>query len=524
MLRKILLSLFLASLTAALAGCGGSSGNTIGDTDTIDGGDSSTGDTDNGDTVTPTSDITYFPLQVYMQGDMYVPEDVFDGIWFDPLIHGYMIAPVDATTLQPATAPSVEDFVFTTDGADVNVQEQGLMMQKVLGLDVSLTTAIIIDTSGSTQPVDKAALIQEVKDYINQVKASSDPTIKGQQFTLWAYGTYLSPLVGSFTTSATVLETALNNLQANWDGRGESSAAYEAIFKAIGSYADGVQIESGVGIPADFYDDLKDSYTFNAPRGSGRMQLNGINLSSIVLFAAGPNTRNDFQLVDAEAALQWQSFIVYDEEASNEGTSDDDTAASDSDAAQEGTTLLPKPMIYVSLGDSVDSDLSDLSASVIDTGSFSDFSGVAEQVIAAQQSAVAVRTRPENQYLVRYELFERWGDHELIFASNTAGYNYTLTTDLGDMDGSIGYGSPVVEIAGPGNAYLANGEVSLSDATTLYPATRWTSVEYDSSHYSWAGGGVVNSDGSLDISGLASGTTITLTNTTLGQSASVVVK
>src|SRR5690606_3655614 len=99
-----------------------------------------------------------------------------------------------------------------------------------------MDTAIIIDTSGSTQAVDKAALVAEVKAYIQTAKASSNTTIANQRFTLWAFGTSVEPLVGSFTSDANILNTALDNLITNWNTRGVGSAIYEAIVRGIGTY------------------------------------------------------------------------------------------------------------------------------------------------------------------------------------------------------------------------------------------------------------------------------------------------
>lgn len=521
--------LLVVMFSAFLAACGGSSsGAVFGQSgDTIDGGDTDTDtDSDSDSDSSGTSDLTYFPLHVYMQGDNYVSADVFEGIWFDPMIHGYMIAPVNASTLQAAQDPDVGEFVVTVDGDDVDSVEQGLMLQPVLGLAVNLNTAIIIDTSGSTQAVDRAALIQEVKDFINLAQASSDSTISSQTFTIFAFGTDILSYVGSLTNDVSVLEAALDDIENDWGDLGEASSVYGSIFFAIGSYADGATLESGATVAVDTVDDLVDGYAFNNDWLSGRTQLNGVNLSSVVLFSAGPNTRTDYQAADAKAAIEWQSFIVYDDEAAKESY---DSTDSESSALQDGTALLPKPVIYVSLGSNADAGVSSLSSYVIDTDSETDFSGIAEQIISSQQSAVALRTRPENQYLVRYAMHARYGDHELIFASDTDGYNYTLTTKLTDMDGTIPDGAPAVEIAGPDNAYLANGAVSLDDASTLYPATRWTATEYTASDYSWTVGGsarAASSDGSITLTSADAGSTVVLTNNSLSTgttTASIVV-
>ena len=188
--------------------------------------------------------------------------------------------------------------------------------------------------------------------------------------------------------------------------------------------------------------------------------------------------------------MGWQSLVVYEEVAEEEGEdgTEDDTLAEDeepaeegqSEAIQEGTALLSKPMIYVSLGTPApDTDLSDMSAAVIDTNSWSDFSGTAEQIVSAQQDMVRLRTRNSNQYMIRYVVPERSGTHELVLTSNTSGFNYALTTLLDlTLAAPEPFAQPMVEISGPGDAYLVGDVVSLEDATRLFPNTRWTTQEY----------------------------------------------
>ena len=508
-----LLTFLLASLLTA---CGGDSNGSV-----VGSADSSNTDSTDSDSETATSLITYFPLQVYEQGSDYVAEDLFQGIWFEPLIHGYMIAPVDAETLEAATSPSIDEFRVTIDDADVDPQEQGLIMQKVIGLQVSLDTAIIIDTSSSMQSVDKAAFIQEVKDFISQAQASSDPVIRDQRFTLWAFGTDVEALVSDFTTDASVLNSALTDIESNWDSRGSYSAIYQSIVRSVGSYvgSGSSDLSSVIDMSLDGDNDLVDGYRYNASYSYGLTLLEGINLSNVIIFTAGNNSVNYFDVDTAKSALYWQSFLVYNEEAAEEVTSDETTDTTADTVTQDGMTLLGKPLLYVSVGDSVDTNLSALSAVTIEANSPTDFSNVAEQLITAQKSATELRTRPENQYLVRYSVPERDGKHTLVFASDTANYNYTLTTEL-DLSTAAPWPeaqvSPAVEITGPDNSYLAANTVSLSEVTKLYPATRWTTTDYTGA-YEWKVNGVTVSpatDGSITLTSADVGT-VTLTNTNL---------
>ncbi|QQD22490.1 hypothetical protein GJQ54_12235 [Oceanospirillaceae bacterium ASx5O] len=494
-----------------LAACGGSSDSVIPETGGNDGG------TDTGTDSGPKSSLTYFPLQVFEQGEGYSDEAVFGGIWFDRLIHGYMIAPVDSKTLLPVSNPQVSEFRFTINGQSIDPVEQGLVMQPVIGLPLTMDTAIIIDTSGSTQAVDKAALVAEVKAYIQTAKASSNTTIANQRFTLWAFGTSVEPLVGFFTSDANILNTALDNLITNWNTRGVGSAIYEAIVRGIGTYVGNgaAGSENEIDLSSDGDNDLVDEYRFNAEYGLGRTHITRLNLSSVILFSTGKNSLNLFSQESAQTALNWQSFLVYGEEAAEEDTGDE--PADDTSAAPEGMALLSKPLIYVAINE-VDPALNTMAATTIST-TYTSFANVAEQIITAQQSAVELRTRPENQYLVRYAVLDRDGEYEAIFSSNTNGYQYSLTTQLKFNPAVITPEvQPVVEIAGPANAYLANNSVSVARVQRLYPATRWTVTPYSAASYIWTVGGAERdkaADGSIAISAADVGKAVVLTNNSL---------
>jgi len=89
-----------------------------------------------------------------------------------------------------------------------------------------------------------------------------------------------------------------------------------------------------------------------------------------------------------------------------------------------------------------------------------------------------------------------------------------------DLTGFGGYGQaqPVVEITGPKNSYLPEGNVSLENVSTLYPATRWSVATYEAADYSWTVGGSprnANADGSITISSGDIGQAVVLTNDSL---------
>jgi hypothetical protein len=469
--------------------------------------------------------VTYIPLQFYLSGEGYVEDGgVFAGIGFSPLVQGYVISPVSGADLSPLEAPDVSDYKITINDENVGGDEQGLIMQKIIGLPINLHTAIVIDTSSSNSKasgVDIEALILEVKNFVAEAQSSPDMTIANQQFTLWAYasaGSGVQALVPNFTTSAVIMDNALDSLLVGdvWEERGADSATYEAIVKAVGIYVgqgSGGASEN-VDLLNDGIDDLVEGYQYN---NSGE-QLVAVNLANVVLVSRGQNTNyQTFFKDDAKAALQWQSIIGYVEESVS-----DNIVVDGGDAVTNSeTVLINKPLIYVSVGpDGPDELIGQLASNIIDTASNDafDFSG---SIIEAQKEAVDIRTQPDNQYLIRYAMFERDGQHELKLESNSLGYNYSLVTDF-DMSNGLFLGipdiAPTVEIAGPENAYLPSGFVSLRRVNRLYPQTRWAVQTFEGSDYSWTVGGVsraAEADGSIVITSADIGDAVILSNDSL---------
>ena len=469
--------------------------------------------------------VTYIPLQFYLSGEGYVEDgDLFEGIGFSPIVQGYVISPVSGADLSPLETPDVSDYKITVNDENVGGDEQGLIMQKIIGLPINLHTAIVIDTSSSNSKasgVDIEALIFEVKDFVAQAQSSPDITIANQQFTLWAYasaGSGVQALVPNFTSSAVDINDALDSLLVGdaWEDRGPDSATYEAIVKAVGRYVG--QGSGGASVNVDLLnddiDDLVEGYQYN---NSGE-QLVAVNLANVVLVSRGQNTNyQTFFKDDAKAALQWQSIIGYVEESVS-----DNIVVDGGDAViNSETILINKPLIYVSVGpDDPDELIGQLASNIIDTASNDvfDFSG---SIIEAQKEAVDIRTQPDNQYLIRYAMFERDGQHELKLESNSLGYNYSLVTDF-DMSSGLFLGipdiAPIVEIAGPDDAYLPSGFVSLGNVNRLYPETRWAVQAFEGSDYSWTVGGVsrvAESDGSIVITSADIGYAVILSNDSL---------
>ncbi|MFC3680546.1 vWA domain-containing protein [Bacterioplanoides pacificum] len=494
-------SLFLFLLLTA---CGGGDPVVSGDSD---GGDSQTPD---GSDSTGDSLMTYFPLQFYLQGSGYVEEELFLGISFTPQIHGYLIAPVNVNTLEPVASPDVSEFTITINEEPIQPVEQGLVMQPLLGLDVDLYTLLLIDTSASTQPVNKTALINEIKDFIQQAQSSADPAIRNQRFAVATFAGDVQVLQGIYTRDAATLNAALDNLANNWPSASSGTALYKAIVQGIGSYiGPGNAGGSEDDFTTDGLQDVIETYTQSSN------VVSGIRLANTVVFTPGGNTPGKYNFEDAQSALNWQSLLVF---------SDSETEGS---SAPEGMAYSGKPLLYVSIGET-DVESQKLAADVL-PASYSNFDGIAEGLIRLQQSKVISRVHKGNQYLVRFaRLLTNDGEYELVFSSNTASRNYSLTSKLvvDTSGGAIPTPQPAVEITGPKSAYLVANEVSASEANKLYPATRWTVQSYNAGNYSWSVGGVPRAsaaDGSITISASDAGSTVTLTNTSLSATASVLV-
>lgn len=507
MIKKYLLLTLAAFLLTA---CGGSSGSSLFDSDN--------GQLDNdGKPVTNKRSNTYYPLDIYQQGKEYVEDDAFLGLVFDGFVFAHMIAPVDANTLEPARQPSVDDYTLTLNEEKANKDEHGLMMQKVIGLPVQLRTALIVDTSPSNQ-ANKDDLINAIKQYIVSAQASSDPTIRNQEFTLMSFGTTPTWYVPDFTRDISILEAGLSTLKSEWQSNGGFSALYQSIVVAIGAYVGkGAADITEVDYRSDGNNDLTEGYITNASND----QLSHLVLGNVVLFSAGGDTVTYFDLEDAQAALDWQSYLVYEDEVKDEESAD----KGDSDGALEGMTFSGKPLFYVSIGSEVSKKVRSISTKVIETNTLSNFNFF-DSLISNQQLSVATRSRLDNMYMIRYIVPQRDGIVDLKLASDTGKKDYALGAELTfDAPLLLPEPTPVLEITGPNNSYLAGERVSVSQVTTLFPAVRWDAYNNISkSGFSWQVGGVnraANDDGSIALTVSDVGKIVVLTNGDLSVSMAV---
>jgi hypothetical protein len=513
-LLPVLLRLSIAISSALmLESCGGGSvlaTTTSSDSDSADSTDDTSDTTETG--------ISYYPLAFLHVGmDEYygASSDVFIVDADTPFIYNYIIVPVDSRTLESVDTATVSDFSMTVDDVAIDSEESHPLLQKLLGYEVTLTTAIVIDTSASMDVASKNTLISEVKNFISSAKASSNSTIANQQFTIWAFGdaSHVVNITGGFSSDTNTLNANLDTLATNWSASiyGRSSALYQAVVAAIGSYVgDGSYNDNGGGA----YDFLSDDY----PDLYESTTIDGIRMADVVVVSAGANTVGGFDADALETAITWQSLITYD-------TDSDDYSSSQ----------LGKALYYVALEGDTDETLEGLADTTLTASLSNNTYNFASDLVNAQLAGINARTASSgNRYVYRYAFLPRNGEHSTSFASQTAYYSYSLSADIDLSDGSsasVGTAEEelpsLVEITGANNEYLANNKASLAEITTLYPATRWVTSNYDSSSYSWTVGGsnrTANSAGAITISVADIGKTVILTNTVLGQTTELIIE
>lgn len=527
-------SLSALTLTFLLTACGGSGDPVIPETNNPNDPNNPANPSNPG----ATSSVTYFPLNTYLKGDNYLGEgtEAFAGIMFNPLIKAYVIAPVDAQTLEPASA-NISDYSITMNDQVIDSAEQYAMLQRIVGLPNQLNTALVIDTGGRSQAVNRQALINELKAYISAVQSHPDPVVKNQQFTILAYGDEVSAVQPTLTASAETLNSALDSVLTNWETLGQGTSTYEAIVTAIGTYTGTSPADSAqeYELGNDGIDDLLDGYQQSAT------DLSLFRLSSVVLVSAGGASNNIFTAESVREALEWQSYVVYDTEAESEAAEPDtneNVSENDNTVIPDSAiTYLGKPLLYVRVGDGQpNAALQNMAAASIDGRNYS----FANELITAQLNAIAIRTKEDNRHLVRFAVRERDGNHTILFRSQSRGFNYALVTELDlkaiyeasqDLDTPVApppQVAPLVEITNASNDYFAAGRIRRVDATRLFPATRFTVKAYSaSSDYSWTIGGVVrnpNADGSVTISAADVGNSIVLTNTVENVSVTMTIE
>jgi hypothetical protein len=498
---KLISTLLLSMLV--LIGCGGGGDGTGGL------GQGNNAGSGGGETTTPdedpeeggTSNVSYVPLSVFEALAAFSGQ-ASDGVFLtnttSPYIEELVINPINATSLASIDNAVVEDFVIKVDDIDIDPREGFPLLQRVIGTPTSLNTALVFDVSGSLDGIDFDALVAEAKNYVATAQSSPNEVIANQEFVVWAFARDVVELTSGFTSNTADINAAIDSVATirTAGTLGTTSNLHKAVLAAVGRYDD-----PGNGLPfgSDGDNDLVDE-----------AYADEILLSQLVVFSAGPDTSLEVTQDLMGNAIESQSFISYDP----------------SDASAEGV-LLKKPVFYFVVGGAVDgeaynflSENSETTTFLSDTGSGYSF---ADDLIADQLEAIDRRIDLDNYHLFRMAFVPRVGDHVRTFASDSVGFNYTLsrTYTAASLLPNAGLGTPaeelatLVEITGPNGEYLALNTASLAEVNTFGFATRWVNEEYDAADYAWsiASGTAtltVNADGTATISNKTVGVDVVL--------------
>lgn len=521
-IKNILMVLLFGWLLAAC------SGDPLPQDDETDDGDETL--VEDGDQ-TSISYLSLMTVDKYKEWSLAAEDEILRSYEREPEVYYYTINPVDAKSLEPISNAKASDYDITYDGIPINPNVSFPMLQKIIGNQIDLRTAIVINTSTAMDVVDRAEFIQEIKDYVTAAKESDVYFIREQKFTVWAVDGVAVETTDGATAIETEVHAAINAVETGWgDGSYATNGAnhlYDGVIEAIGRFAGESEFSVGKNyndtLTADPDDnDLKDYVTPDF-----------IGTSSVVVFSAGFSTPNAFGENDFKRALESQSTYTYS------------PASDDSVDDQEGgleLTASPKPMIYVVPdGESADDIVSGLAHTIVENTISGGEYSFANDVVDAQFTAISERAALGNQHVLRWANPVRAGEtHKQVVKTRTGDdqFGYEITRDIKFGNPGIEdepMPDPQVEITGADNEYLATNvviapELGVADSydsartfanliSTFYPATRWTNQEFSSSDYTWsftpAGSMTQNSDGSISITDVNSNDfpiTLTLTN------------
>lgn len=450
------------------------------------------------------------------------------------LAPAFMIEPINSGTLEPELQATVDDYVVY-EGLDENGErleidpvEQFPVFRKVISMPKNLKTALVIDISGSasagsdTSFEDFSALKTEIKAFIAAAKASSNETIQQQQFTIWVFNQQVIELTEGFETDQARLNLLIDSIDE--DLLTGMTSLNQAIVQSIGRYVDsdnnflftGNEEGRTGGDPND--NDLYDESS-----------IDGLTLSNLVLFSAGPNTVAISPFTQDLAVQALESQVL------QEPTLED----------EERRFIKPLFLITPQSMESMYSEqnylyLTDRAERIFPIDLNEGAYGFANELVSAQISALDRRFGNDNIYIYQFETGLRGGSQDSIFeASNNEGYGYyeTLTIPWQDLelenlphtfeimsnglyDGEFDF-TPV-EITGPNGEYIANKTVKLAEYDTFAAKTFWTNDPNDIGTYTWSGvAGTASSDG---LSFTATGTgQLTLVNSALGGNESYTI-
>ena len=428
-----------------------------------------------------------------------------------PFIDSFLINPIDTTDFESTTTATAADLRVTVDDVEIDDTESFPLLQKVVGNQVFIETALVFDVSGSVNDVDLSLLVAEAKAYVAEAQASDNELISTQKFVVWAFGTQVVELSDGFTDVAAEIDTALDLVvtraaitnPADADYLGVTSNLHKAMVEVVGRYQD--DDHDFLDISTGDNNDLVDIASSD-----------GILLSQVVLFSSGADSFLEVAQELMIKAIDSQGFSI---------TVD----------GQEVFTK--KPVFYYVVGGSSQgvayealSDVSERTTHIVESEGAYDF---AAALISYQIEAVDDRIDLDNQYIYRYAYLPRIGEHTFVFSSRTESHTSSLTGQTSSEDTDINIGPPseelasLVEVTGSGGEYLSFGVASLEEMATFGFSTRWVNEDYTSDDYSWsiAGGtGTASANGSYTVDSVAGvSATLSLTNTVLGHTSSILV-
>lgn len=487
-----------------------------------------------------TTNVSYLPRTVFESSsefsEAYVGEQ--DGVFLIDIqpafISRIIINPINAQSFAPVSNASVNDFSQTIDGVEIDPLESFPNLQKVVGVDIVLRTALLFDVSGSTDGIDIQALVDEAKAYIQAVKSSDNPVIRNQEFVIWAFGQSVESLLSPFSSDLNQLNNALDQVVVRFNNGvlGSSSNIHRAVVEAIGRYKDDDYDfrDWEFGQPYVLENDLVDTISPDL-----------VELSQLVVFSSGPDTGLEMSLEQMTDAIQSQGLVNTDALGAappqNAGDSGDDTGDENPGEAAGFDGFFAKPVFnYVVGGTSagvVYDNLRDLAENTrllpLSNGAYS----FSNQLINDQRAAISRRLDLDTLYMFSYAFLPRRGAHEIVFSSRTESFNYYLFSEtVEEFISTIGVPeqelSSLVELTGANGEYISARTVNLSEMATFSAYTRWVNDPYDlATNYSWSAAGcsgTVNVSGTFTVNTISGAScNLTVTNTVRGESDTIVV-
>lgn len=474
--------------------------------------------------------VTFLPLSILETSSEYsgFDEDNFYATEVDyPFISKDLLTVFDSKTLLPVQG-TVDDFVIIENDKALDSRESFPILQSIGAIPTYLHTGIVLDVSGSVEStIGFDAIVSETKAMITAMKASADPVIANQRFSIWIFAREVKEITSGFTSDTTVLNAALDSI-LTLDIR-DASNLNGAIVEAIGNYNG----SGGAGSEGDFKfrdeggqnNDLKEE-----------VSTDRIQLSSLILVTSGSDSLLIFDDDQVKTAIESQSQVIFDKTPKVTTPVTDTTPTADT-AAESKTKNFGKPFIVVLVGNDLTTSkvITDNASNIIDLKGITGSLAYAQLVTDFQTTLINQRKRESDRNVLRYASPLRQGSHTGKVTTSAVDFKYSLTQQI-DFKSvqTVGMPSEVyiplsitsVEITGENNQYLQN-VININNTSTFLPATRWTSTQFAVSDYTWALDGVTlaadASTGAVTISpaSITVSATLSLTNNAISETKNI---